>query len=67
MTICPTCLLQPAGGVDPYGHAAEIVHGFRLDEPSIAPFEALTALGDKIPLIKSESKVLYYSSVAAIA
>jgi len=67
MTICPTCLLQSAGGCDIRVRAAEISHGFKLDEPSVAPFEALTAIGDKIPLIKSESKVLFYNSVDAMA
>lgn len=67
MTICPTCLLQPVGGSDTHVRAAEIFHGFKLDEPSVVSFEALTALGHKIPLIKSESKVLFYNSVAAMA
>lgn len=66
MTICPTCLLQPAGGVDNYGRAAEVLNGFNFDETSLKPFEAITTFGEKIPLIKSGSKVLHYNSVAAM-
>ena len=66
MTTCPTCLIQPAGNVDTYGRAAEIFDGFNLDESSLAPFEAVTAFGEKVLLIKIESKVLHYNSVAAM-
>ena len=66
MTICPICLFRLAKGADTYERAAEVFDGFALDETSLAPFEAVTTFGEKIPLIKSEFKVLHYNSVAAM-